>query len=61
MSIKGSIKALKSPSEYPIRTKFPAVMGGHWIKVKNGFKWCTGSTFPSVGGDWDRTVILPKG
>lgn len=38
-------------SEYPIGTKAKAVMGGHWIKVKLGWKWCTGATFPTPGGD----------
>jgi hypothetical protein len=39
--------------------KFKALMGGHWIRTERGFKWCTGSTFPNVGGDWTGEVCLP--
>jgi hypothetical protein len=46
-------------SDYPMGTKFKALMGGHWIKVKHGFKWCTGATFPRPGGDWTGEVGLP--
>jgi hypothetical protein len=46
--------------EYPLGTKFKALMGGHWIRVERGFKWCTGSTFPNVGGDWTGEVCLPN-
>jgi hypothetical protein len=45
--------------EYPIGTKAHAAMGGHWEKVENGWKWCTGSTFPTPGGDVVR-VELPE-
>ena len=53
------IKAEKDVREYPIGTKFKALMGGHWIRTERGFKWCTGSTFPNVGGDWTGEVCLP--
>ncbi len=53
------IKADKDVREYPIGTKFKALMGGHWIRTEQGFKWCTGSTFPNVGGDWTGEVSLP--
>jgi hypothetical protein len=53
------IKAEKDVWEYPIGTKFKALMGGHWIRVERGFKWCTGSTFGNVGGDWTGEVCLP--
>jgi len=53
------IKADKDVREYPIGTKFKALMGGHWIRTERGFKWCTGSTFSNVGGDWTGEVCLP--
>lgn len=53
-----SIKATKPIREYPIGTKFPSLNGGHWVRVKRGFKWCSGAVFPSVGGDWNGEVIL---
>ncbi|QQV91477.1 hypothetical protein M1M25_gp044 [Tenacibaculum phage Gundel_1] len=53
------IKADKPQREYPIGTMFKAITGGYWIRVGHGFRWCTGSTFPTVGGDWDGTVCLP--
>lgn len=43
----------------PIGTRAPAVMGGHWTKTARGWKWCTGATFPSPGGDWNGKLILP--
>ncbi|WP_296277829.1 hypothetical protein [Pseudomonas sp. UBA7530] len=46
-------------SEYPIGTKAHAVMGGHWLKTVHGWKWCTGSTFPTPGGD-ATSVTLPS-
>lgn len=54
------IKADKDINEYPIGTRFKAITGGYWVRVKNGFKWCCGATFPRVGGDWDGYVLLPK-
>ena len=53
------VKADKDVREYPIGTKFKALTGGHWIRTERGFKWCTGSTFPNVGGDWSGEVCLP--
>jgi len=53
------IKADKEVGAYPIGTKFKALMGGHWIRTEQGFKWCTGSTFKNVGGDWNGEVCLP--
>jgi hypothetical protein len=37
--------------DYPIGTKAHAINGGYWIRVKNGWKWCSGDTFPTPGGD----------
>jgi hypothetical protein len=53
------VQADKPLREYPLGTKFKALMDGHWIRVERGFKWCTGSTFPNVGGDWTGEVCLP--
>lgn len=37
---------------YPVGTKAHAVTGGHWIRIEDGgWKWCTGDTFPTPGGD----------
>lgn len=44
----------------PLGTKAPAIMGGHWERVEGGWKWCTGSTFPRPGGDWDGRLIQPE-
>lgn len=38
-------------SEYPIGTKAFASSGGHWEKVKCGWKWSSGATFQIPGGD----------
>lgn len=54
------IRADKDIKDYPIGTKFKALMGGHWTRTFYGFKWCTGSTFPSVGGDWTGDVCIPS-
>lgn len=55
------IKADRPIDEYPAGTKFRAITGGYWIKQENGFyKWCTGASFPRVGGDWDGTVMIPE-
>lgn len=45
--------------KYPLGTKAEAIGGGYWIKVKDGWKWCTGDTFPRPGGDWSGRVSLP--
>lgn len=50
----------KNWSEYPIGTKAAALMGGHWIKTSRGWKWCTGSTFPTPGGDANGMIQLPQ-
>lgn len=51
-------------SDYPIGTKAPAFNGGHWTRVELGWKWGAldggGGTFPTPGGDSNRTVILPN-
>jgi hypothetical protein len=38
-------------SDYPLGTKAFAASGGHWVRQQNGWKWCTGDTFPTPGGD----------
>jgi hypothetical protein len=38
-------------SDYPLGTKAHAFNGGHWVRVALGWKWFTGSTFPTPGGD----------
>jgi hypothetical protein len=38
-------------SEYPLGTKAHSFMGGYWIRVKRGWKWHCGDTFPTPGGD----------
>lgn len=43
----------------PMGTKAPAIGGGHWVRVEQGWKWCTGSTFPRPGGDWNGKLIAP--
>lgn len=46
--------------EYPLGTKAQAIMGGHWIKRKNGWQWNGNSgTFPTPGGDNSGYIILP--
>lgn len=47
-------------NEYPVGTKAWALLGGHWIRVANGWKWHNGSTFPTPGGDaFDVTPPKP--
>lgn len=46
--------------EYPEGTKAFAFGGGHWEKTERGWKWCTGDTFPSPGGDANFLVELPN-
>lgn len=43
----------------PLGTKAPSLNGGHWTRVEQGWKWCTGSTFPRPGGDWNGRLIAP--
>lgn len=38
-------------NKYPIGTKAFAINGGYWIKTERGWKWCTGATFQTPGGD----------
>lgn len=47
----------------PIGTKAPAIDGGHWIKVKGGWKWFAprGGVYPRSGADWDGNLIYPEG
>ena len=45
--------------EYPIGTIAHACMGGHWTKTINGWKWCSGATFPTPGGD-TIAITLPN-
>lgn len=46
-------------SDYPIGTKAYSTTGGFWTKTERGWKWCTGSTFPTPGGDAFR-IELPS-
>lgn len=36
---------------YPIGTRAYAISGGHWERMADGWKWCTGDTFPTPGAD----------
>lgn len=45
-------------NKYPIGTKAYAIMGGYWERTSRGWKWCTGATFPTPGGDVSR-IELP--
>lgn len=55
------IKSDKPIGAYPDGTKYQAYGGGHWIKLGMGrYKWCTGAVFPTVGGDWNGKIMLPK-
>jgi len=48
-------------SEYPIGTKAHACSGGHWLRVETGWKWHSGDTFPTPGGDAvGRCVEIPN-
>lgn len=48
-------------SDYPLGTKAYAYNGGYWIRVSDGWKWNSGSTFPTPGGDaCGRCVLLPE-
>ena len=44
----------------PIGTKAPSILGGNWTKTDQGWKALGGDTFPRPGGDWDRSLIIPK-
>jgi hypothetical protein len=46
--------------EYPLGTKALAIMGGHWLRVEQGWQWQpNGGTFPRPGAD-AFDVILPE-
>ncbi len=53
------IKKDRDWSEYPIGTQAKASMGGYWTKTKRGWRWCTGSTFPTPRGDALGLIQLP--
>jgi hypothetical protein len=36
---------------YPLGTRAHAYNGGHWVRVRNGWKWHCGDTFPTPGAD----------
>ena len=38
-------------SAYPLGTKAHAYNGGYWLRVLEGWRWCSGDTFPIPGGD----------
>lgn len=44
----------------PIGTKAPSIIGGHWTKTERGWKALGGDTFPTPGGDWDRSLVIPE-
>ena len=47
--------------DYPLGTKAYSVTGGYWERVNEGWKWCTGATFPTPGGDaCGNCIELPK-
>jgi len=64
---KGESKEIRRTmdiEDYPVGSKFPAIMGGHWYKLsKNRYQWNGpgggGGIFPGIGADNDGTVILP--
>lgn len=53
------IKVDREWRDYPVGTKAKAIGGGYWIKTRRGWKWPTGSTFPTPGGDASGDVLLP--
>jgi hypothetical protein len=47
-----ALKRVDRPwDEYPMGTKAHAFNGGYWIRVQRGWKWFSGDTFPTPGGD----------
>ncbi|MCV6612404.1 MAG: hypothetical protein OIF55_16705 [Amphritea sp.] len=54
-----SMLRTKPWGSYPVGTKVYAIGGGHWVKTERGYKWCSGSTFPTPGGDWSH-IEEPK-
>lgn len=49
-------RRFKPWGEYPIGTKAYSVSGGYWIKTMRGWKWNTGATFPTPGGDVYKVI-----
>lgn len=46
--------------DYPVGTKVHAANGGHWERVKTGWRSLSGDIFPTPGGDAvGRCVELP--
>jgi hypothetical protein len=45
-------------SDFPIGTKVYAINGGFWERTARGYKWCSGATFGTPGGDWSY-IELP--
>ena len=44
----------------PIGTRAPATTGGHWHRVKHGWRWGKrGGVFPRPGGDWTGELLAP--
>jgi len=57
MNIKKQFKRSKGWAHHPEGTKVYDLGGGHWEKVKDGWKWYNGgSTFPTPGLDWHYIV-----
>lgn len=54
------VKKDRDWSDYPIGTKAFAIGGGYWERTLRGWKWCTGATFPSPGGDASGEVEIPN-
>jgi hypothetical protein len=54
------IKADRIWYNYPVGTKArESWSGGHWIKTEAGWKWHSGSTFPTPGGSDEVMLPLP--
>jgi hypothetical protein len=43
--------------DYPLGTKAHSYSGGYWIRVSNGWRWCTGAVFPRPGADVGRYEV----
>lgn len=44
----------------PMGTRAPAVSGGYWLRVIDGWRWnASGSVFPRPGGDWTGELHVP--
>lgn len=50
----------------PFGTLAPAIMGGAWCRVEDGWQWNghlpsgAGGVYPRPGGDWDGRLIYPR-